>query len=50
MTQYRYGFTFSLKEADMVDYNKAREKFKLIDLVKLGIKEGLKQIEKGDKK
>jgi hypothetical protein len=48
MTEYRYAFNFSLKEADMQDFKKARERHKLIEIVRMGIKEALK--DKGGKK
>ena len=42
MTKERYQFTFSLAGQDYIDFLTCRAKFKVIEIVRLGIREALK--------
>jgi len=39
----RYSYVFTLTNGDQTDFVVARSKFKVVDIVRLGIKEALKQ-------
>jgi hypothetical protein len=42
MTQHRCGYYFSLNDRELPDFEKARLHYPIIDIVRLGIKEALK--------
>lgn len=49
MTKSRYKYSFSLNGQDEVDFETARSGFKIIDIIRLGIKEALKTLPKPSK-
>ena len=49
MTKSRYQYSFALTGQDEVNCQTARASFKLIDIIRLGIKEALKQAPKPSK-
>ena len=46
MTKERYQYTFSLGEQEEIDFQTCRAKFKVIEIVRLGIREALKSCPK----